>query len=120
MFQTQVAEKIEIHFAFSIFFLLRKSCRLIQCGKISCSGVRTQMTIWCMRIACWVPKTHTLRLCNTHYFPQQHWLHERASMLPHTYTACNIINLTKYTVHQQYFAVKPSHEDCNSFITIDM
>ena len=34
---------------------------------------RPQMAIWRTRIACWVPKatnthTHTLRLCNTHWF----------------------------------------------------
>jgi len=30
---------------------------------------RTQMTIWRMRIACWIPKaTNTLRLCNNHCF----------------------------------------------------
>jgi len=34
---------------------------------------RPQMTIWRMRISCWIPKatnthTHTLRLCNTHCF----------------------------------------------------
>ena len=32
---------------------------------------RPQMTIWRMRIACWIPKatnTHKLRFCNTHSF----------------------------------------------------
>jgi hypothetical protein len=32
---------------------------------------RPQMTIWRMRIACWIPKatnTDALKLCNTHYF----------------------------------------------------
>ena len=40
--------------------------------------------IWRMRLACWIPKA-----TNTHseyiiliVFPQQQWLHERASMLP--------------------------------------
>ena len=44
---------------------------------------RPQMTIWRMRIACWIPKA-----TNTHseyviliVFPLQQWLHERASML---------------------------------------
>jgi hypothetical protein len=41
------------------------------------------MTIWRMRIACWIPQT-----TDTHSeyviliaFPLQQWLHERASML---------------------------------------
>jgi len=32
---------------------------------------KPQMTVWCMRIACWIPKatnTNTLMLCNTHCF----------------------------------------------------
>ena len=30
---------------------------------------RPQMTIWRMRIACWIPKTtNTLRICNTYFF----------------------------------------------------
>jgi hypothetical protein len=44
---------------------------------------RLQMTMWRMRIACWIPKD-----TNTHSeyvilidFPLQHWLHGRASML---------------------------------------
>ena len=44
---------------------------------------RTQMTIWRMRIACWI-----LKATNTHSeyviyiaFPLQQWLHERPSVL---------------------------------------
>ena len=50
------------------------------------------MTIWRMRIACWIPKA-----TNTHpeyvlliAFPQQQWLHERVSMLRYTYFGCII------------------------------
>ena len=51
---------------------------------------RPQMTIWRMRIACWITKA-----TNTHTgcviliaFPVHQWLHERASLLRHTYVAC--------------------------------
>jgi len=27
-----------------------------------------QMTTWRTRIACWIPKAHTLRICNTYSF----------------------------------------------------
>ena len=47
---------------------------------------RRQMTIWCMRIACWI-----LKATNTHSkyviltaFPVQQWLQERTSLLRHT------------------------------------
>ena len=41
------------------------------------------MTVWCMRIACWVTKasdTHSEYVILT-AFPQQQWLQERASLL---------------------------------------
>ena len=48
------------------------------------------MTIWPLRIACWMPKAR-----NTHSefaiiiaFPLQQWLHGRASMLRYTYIHC--------------------------------
>jgi hypothetical protein len=48
------------------------------------------MTIWRMRIACWVPKS-----TDTHSeyvmliaFPLQQWLHERALVLRFNYIAC--------------------------------
>jgi hypothetical protein len=48
------------------------------------------MTIWHMRIACWIPKAR-----NTHsgcviliVFPLQQWLHKRASVLRYTYIVC--------------------------------
>jgi len=51
---------------------------------------RSQMTIWRMRIECWMPKA-----TNTHsqhviliVFPLQQWLHERASLLRYTYITC--------------------------------
>ena len=51
---------------------------------------RSQMTIWRMCIACWIPKA-----TNTHSeyviliaFPLQQWLHERVSVLRYTYIVC--------------------------------
>jgi hypothetical protein len=45
------------------------------------------MTIWCMRIACWIPKaTHThSEYVIFNVFPLQKWLHKHASMLHYTY-----------------------------------
>jgi hypothetical protein len=48
------------------------------------------MTIWRMRIACWIPKTTNP---SSQYliiisFPLQQWLHERPSMLRYMYIAC--------------------------------
>jgi len=60
---------------------------------------RPQMTIWRMRIACWMTKatarTHTHTHTHTHTrcvkliaSPLQQWLHERASLLRYTYIIC--------------------------------
>ena len=48
------------------------------------------MTVWRERIACWVPKaTNTRTGCVILIaFPQQQWLHERASLLHYAYVAC--------------------------------
>jgi hypothetical protein len=51
---------------------------------------RPQMTIWCMRSACWVTKatkTHSDYVVIMN-FPLQRWLRERASMSRCTYAAC--------------------------------
>jgi len=53
------------------------------------------MTIWRMRIACWIPKA-----TNTHSqyviliaFPLHHWLHKRTSVLRHTYIGCLVFRV---------------------------
>jgi hypothetical protein len=70
------------HFVFNNFFF-RKSYRLWDMWKNIVERGRAHMTIWRMRIACWIPKA-----TNTHTgcvllaaFPLQRRLHERASML---------------------------------------
>ena len=50
---------------------------------------RPPMTIWRMRIACWIPKARNI---DAEYvirtaFRLQPWLHERASLLRYTYIA---------------------------------
>jgi len=51
---------------------------------------RPQMTIWRMRIACWIPKATNI---HSDYvlltaFPLQHWLYECASMFGYTCITC--------------------------------
>ena len=52
------------------------------------------MTIWRMRFAYWIPKA-----TNTHSqhviviaFPLHQWLHERASLLRHTYSVPTVLS----------------------------
>jgi len=55
---------------------------------------RPRVTLRCMRIACRITKATNTYSENVTLiaFPLQEWLHERASMLRHTYIAC-IVNL---------------------------
>jgi len=59
------------------------------CENIAVLGV-PQMTVWRMRIPCWIPKsTNTRSEYAIHIvFPLQQWLHERAVMLHYTCIAC--------------------------------
>jgi hypothetical protein len=96
MFQTKAVEKIRTHFLCSItFFFVNRTVYEKMWRNIVESG-RSQMTIWRMRIACWITMA-----TNTHLgcviliaFPLQ-WLHERASMLRYTYTTCLCVTTHK-------------------------
>ena len=67
---------------------------------------RSQMTIWRVRITCWIPKsknTHSEYMILIPFLLQQ-WLHERPSMLRFTCIAClinykDVITLTKRDRH---------------------
>jgi hypothetical protein len=56
---------------------------------------RPHMTIWCLRIACWLPKSTNT---NSEYvilvaFPRQQWMHERVCVFRYTYTARLVTNV---------------------------
>jgi len=93
-FQTNVVEEIKRNILRSIYIYIFKSCRLWDNVEKYCrAGHRPQMTIWRMRISCWIPKS-----TNTHSeyvtliaFPLQQRLLERASMLRYTYFASLVI-----------------------------
>jgi hypothetical protein len=79
------------HFMFNnIFFFEIRAVYVIMLKKYGRAAQATvDSTIRRMRISCWLTKA-----TNTHSgyailiaFPQQQWLHDRASMLRHTYIA---------------------------------
>jgi hypothetical protein len=62
----------------------------------------SQMTIWVMRIACWIPKATDahLQYVILNAIPMQQWLHESALKLRLTYIACLVIpNIYKNKDH---------------------
>ena len=94
---TNAVDKITTHISRSVFFLNRAVYEIMWKNVVEWG--RPQMTIWRMRIACWIPKA-----TNTHSenvilidFPVQQWLHERASMLRYSYITC-LVNKIR-TVH---------------------
>ena len=90
MFQTEVVEKIKTRILCSNFFFFENCAVYEIMWKNVVQPYRPQMTIWSMRIACWIPKA-----TNRHseyviliVSPLQQWLHERASVLRCTYIVC--------------------------------
>jgi hypothetical protein len=83
MFQTKVVEKLRTRILRSIFFF-SKNLQFEKIRKNVAEPGMSQITIWRMRFACWIPKatdTHSKYVILI-AFPLQHWLQERASMLP--------------------------------------
>jgi len=94
MFQTKAVEELRTHFMLSNFFP-RKSCSYEIMWKNVVVTDRTRITIWRMSIACCIHK-----VTNTHSeqaifitFPQQQWLHKRASILCYTYLAALLVTV---------------------------
>jgi len=89
MFHTELMEKIKTGTLYSINYP-GQSCRLTDMWKNMVEQCRPQITIWRMRIVCWITKATGI---HSEYgipiaFLLQQWLHKRDSMLRHTYTVC--------------------------------
>ena len=89
IFQTDVVEKIKRHVLCSVTVFFNCAIYEIMLKNILEPG-KPQMTIWRMRIACWIPEA-----TNTHSeyviriaFPLQPRLHARPSVLHYTFIAC--------------------------------
>jgi hypothetical protein len=91
----KVVEKIETHFVFSNFLFENRAVYEIM-WKTIVEPDRLRMTIWRMRIACWITKaTHTHSEYVTLFaFPQQQWLHKCASMLHYSHIACLVNHIS--------------------------
>ena len=75
----------------NVFF--RKSCGYEIIWKNCVEPERPQVTIWRVRIACWIPKAKN---AYSEYvilivIPLQQWLHERSSLLRYTYIGSFLI-----------------------------
>jgi len=109
MFQTEVVQKIKTHILCSVTLFFRKPCLLWDVKKYWKRG-RLQITIWRIRIACWIPKaTNTHSGCVKLFaFPLQQLLHERPSLLRFTYIACTVFYFfspTSISILQEYVSI---------------
>ena len=94
-------ENQNTHFVFSDFFLRIVPSMGMWKNIVEPDGAQT--TIWCMCIACLVPKSKITHLDYVLLiaFPMHHWLHERSSVVRYTYIAfvlCLIISITLLTL----------------------
>ena len=89
MFRTGVAEKIKTHIVCTNTFFENRAISEITWKHIV-QADNPQMTIWRMRIASWIPKARNTLSDYVLLIIFPRWLHERASMLRHTYIACLI------------------------------
>jgi hypothetical protein len=104
MFQTKVVENITTQILCSVTFFEYRAVYEIMCKDIVEPG-RPHMTIWRMRIACWITKatdTHSEYVILM-VFPLQQWLHESALMLLCTYPACLIITAQKMKISGAWY-----------------
>jgi hypothetical protein len=97
MLQTKVVDNIKIHILCSIIFFENRAVYEIMWKNIVEPG-RLQMTIWRMRIACWITKATNTR---PEYviliaLPLQQWSHESASILRHTFIFCLVSNWDEF------------------------
>jgi len=88
----KVVEKIKTHFV--TYFFFRRSCRLWENVENFVERGRPQMTIWCMRIPCWITGyKRTLRIRNTYCFSCATTVARKRLKWHHTYIACIVMSL---------------------------
>ena len=75
MFRTKDVEKIKTHILYSISFFEKKSA-VKEMWKNILDPDRSQMTIWNIRIACWLPRATNAQACYVIFtvFPLEQWL----------------------------------------------
>ena len=83
----KIIERIKTHILCSVTFFPPKIVPFWDNVQKYCRSGRPQITIWRMRIACWIPKaTNTHLKCVIHVaFQLQQYLHEHTSRLRHNY-----------------------------------
>jgi len=101
----KIVEKIKTHIlcAIAFFFENRVVCEIM--WKTAAERDRLQITIWCMRVACWVTKvtdTHSDYII-LFVFPLLKWLNGSASVLRYTYIDClfSLFCETEFQTHRK-------------------
>jgi hypothetical protein len=98
MFQKKFEDKIKKIRIIKFFFEKIAFCETMWRNIVELA--RPQMT-WCMRISCWIttatnaPSEYVVLIA----FPLQQWLHERASVLRYTCSACLVSFVSLHLLH---------------------
>jgi hypothetical protein len=105
----------------SIFFLENHTIYEIR-SKNTVGPGRPHVTIWRMRIACWISKATDIHIEYVVFiaFLLQKLLHERALMLQYTYMACLVISLVSvsYMISISIFNHE-QHTLCEQFYYVE-
>jgi hypothetical protein len=89
MFQAKFVEKIKTHILCSTTFFFENVAICEIMWKNIVDPDTPQLTLWRMRISCWVPKAINTQSEKVILIalPLQKWLYERVSMLRYSYIA---------------------------------
>ena len=103
-FQTSCRENRNTHFIFNDFFENRAFYEIMW-KNVEEPG-RSQVTIWRMRVACWISKA---TITYSEYvmlivFPQQQWLQERASVVRYPYSTLPVLFIPLFEIPSLQFS----------------
>ena len=113
MFQTKFVEKIKTHISCSKTFFENRALYELM-WKITAQPEWSQLTIWCMRIACWIPRaahTHTHIHTHTYTYTRTH---------THTYTRTHTHTYTHTHAHTHIHTHTHTHAHTHTHIGLDL
>ena len=94
MFQAKLWRKPKYILFSTVFFFDNSAVCVRVLKNITESDSLQMMMIWCMCIACWIPKATNSGYVIILAFPLQQRVHERAAMIRYTHIACLVLYIS--------------------------
>ena len=99
------------HCVFKKFFFPKIVQFMRKCGKNIVQPDRPQMTVWCIRIACWIPKASH---AHTHTHTHTPHTHTHTTHTPHTHTHHTHTHTTHTHTHTPVHVRARTHTQTNT------